>query len=183
MAGSAANAQSQANATFNMCMESRGYTLQVQQENGDSSKTQISQVASQQQKTVAAEVERLKKQINECVERIEYNPPYQGVGKHMPLNGNKSPTLDQLTDAAIPTEEEVQTIMAIHKDMVECREQYLHDWEKLNANAVPIMRQLLSANDLITADLVERKTTWGEANKRRVELRKEVALKLQDQKK
>jgi hypothetical protein len=180
MAGAAADAQSKANATFKMCMEARGWVMQAQ-ENVDNANAQASNASSKQPKNIGTEVARINKQVVDCFQRIQSNPAYQGVVRHMNIDGNKSPSLEQLTDAAMPTDEEIQVIMAVHSDMVECREQFLQDYGKIFPNVIPLMRQLYSSSDLIFADLVERKITWGDANKERAELRKELALKLKDQ--
>jgi hypothetical protein len=180
MAGAAADAQSKANATFKMCMEARGWVMQAQ-ENVDNAKTEVSNASSKQPKNIGTEVARINEQVHECIQRIESNPTYQSVVQHINIDGNKSPSLEQLTDASTPTDEEIQIIMSIHKDMVECREQFLQDYGKIFPKVIPLMRELYSSSDLIFADLVERKITWGDANKQRAELRKEFTLKLKDQ--
>ncbi|MGO9018734.1 MAG: TIGR02281 family clan AA aspartic protease [Syntrophobacteraceae bacterium] len=148
MAGAQADAQNRANNTFKMCMEARGWTGQVVEA------------------TSQAEIETAKQQGRDCIQKIEFNPAYQNVARHIPLNGEKSPSLEQLTDNGIPSDEDIVTIKTIQKDVMVCREQYIVNLKKCEPGTIPKFLQFIHEIDLVKADLIEKKITWGEYNKR-----------------
>jgi hypothetical protein len=116
--------------------------------------------------------------------KIEFKPAYQGIAQHIPLNSDKKgPTLEQLTDTGTPSDEDVQAIIAMHKDKTACREQVLEFNKEFNPGTVPMMLQAYDAADLITADLIQRKITWGEYNKKITALKDDFRSKLQGSKK
>jgi hypothetical protein len=85
----------------------------------------------------------------------------------MPLDGSVYPTLSQLADESLPTDEDAKMIIALHNDMAPCRERLIEDTVKITPGFIPTMLQFYNASDLILVDLIQRKITWGEANKRR----------------
>jgi hypothetical protein len=132
------------------------------------------QVISIQQNTQAAN-----EKIRACLQKITTNPAYQGIAQHAPLNTLINPTLLQLADTGLPTNEEVEVIVAIHNELASCREQAIEDFMKIVPGIIPIVVQGYHQTDLITVDLMQRKITWGEANKRRTALKDDVMAKLQ----
>ena len=170
MAGAQADAQNRATAMFKMCMEARGWSLQVQ--------------GNEAVPKAQAEIESAKQQFQQCIQEIEFKPAYQGIAQHIPLNSDKKgPTLEQLTDTGTPSDEDVQAIIAMHKDKTACREQVLEFNKEFNPGTVPMMLQAYDAADLITADLIQRKITWGEYNKKITALKDDFRSKLQGSKK
>ncbi len=170
MAGAQTDAQNRATAMFKMCMEARGWSEQVQ--------------GNEAVPKVQAEIESAKQQFQQCIQEIEFKPAYQGLAQHISLNSDKKgPTLEQLTDSGMPSDDDVQDIIALHKDKQACREQTLEFYKKFSPGTVPMLLQAYDAADLITADLIERKITWGEYNKKITALKDDFRSKLQGSKK
>ena len=132
------------------------------------------QVASIQEGSEAAN-----KKIMACVSKIETNPAYQSIALHTPLNGQVNPTLAQLNDNGKPNDEEVQVIIAIHNEMAPCRERAIEDYMKIAPGIVPTIVHLYHESDLIAAELIQRKITWGEANKKSYALRVDYLAQIQ----
>lgn len=114
-----------------------------------------------------------------CFSKISANPAYQSFAQHMPLNGSVYPTLAQLADDNLPNDEDVKVIIALHNDMAPCRERLIEDTMKITPGFIPTMLQFYNGSDLIMVDLMQRKSTWGEANKRRSALINDFMAKMQ----
>src|SRR5262249_1844518 len=76
-------------------------------------------------------------------------------------------------------DEDVQVIIAIHNEAASCREQAIEDYMKIAPGIVPTLVQSYHMFDFITVELIQRKITWGEANKRLLAGRDELRVKLQ----
>ena len=72
-----------------------------------------------------------------------------------------------MADTSRPTEEDVKNIIAIYNEESQCRKQNIEAVSRILPSFVGLLVDNYRANDLITADLIERKISWGEANKRR----------------
>ncbi len=114
-----------------------------------------------------------------CVRKIETNPAYRPMFQRIPFDARVNPTLTQLADNGVPNDEDIEAIIAIHNELAPCRERAIEDLMKIIPGIVPIHIQSLHAMDLIFVDLIQRKITWSEANKRRVALRDDSTAKLQ----
>lgn len=115
-----------------------------------------------------------------CVHAIEVNPSYQSIAQHIPLNGNVEPTLAQLADKGVPSKKDIQIIIAVHNDLSVCRERAIEDYMKATPSIIPTLVQAFHASDLVTVDLIQRKITWGKANKKLLALKDKFRAKLQD---
>ena len=114
-----------------------------------------------------------------CIQHIEANPTYQSLAVHISLNGNRPPSLQQLADNNYPDESEVKLLFSFHNDLIKCREQAIQALNASMPGAVPTLVAGYHAADLVTADLIQRKITYGESNKRIMALRDEYLVKLQ----
>jgi hypothetical protein len=114
-----------------------------------------------------------------CLRNITTNPGYQQLAKHAPLDTRINPTLEQLADKEVPTNEDVQIIIAFHNELAQCRERIIEDLMNVIPGIIPIVVQGYHQADLITVDLMERKLSWGEANKKRTALRDDVMGRFQ----
>jgi hypothetical protein len=138
------------------------------------------QTAAQRQSSFIRENMQVANQkITTCIEKVATNPAYQSISVHVPLSGKVNPTLVQLTDNGMPTDEDIQVIIAIHNEMEHCRGQAIEDYSKITPGIIPMAVQMYHAGDLVVVDLIQRKITWGEYNKRRVALRDEFRVKIQ----
>jgi hypothetical protein len=115
----------------------------------------------------------------DCFSKITANPAYKSFAQHMPLSGTVYPTLTQLADDNLPTAEDAKIIIALHNDMAPCRERLIEDTMKINPGFIPTMLQFYNGSDLIMVNLMQRKITWGEANKNRSALINDFMAKMQ----
>ena len=117
--------------------------------------------------------------VKDCMSKIAANPAYKSFAQHMPLGGTVYPTLTQLADDNLPTAEDVKVIIALHNDMAPCRERLIEDAMNVNPGFIPTMLQFYNGSDLIMVSLMQRKITWGEANKKRSALINDFMAKMQ----
>ena len=75
-----------------------------------------------------------------------------------------------MADTSKPTKEDVKNIIAVYNEDAQCRKQTIEELSGILPSMVPIVVDGYRAYDLITADLIERKISWGEANKRKVDV-------------
>lgn len=140
------------------------------------------QTAAQRQVISIRENAQVAKQrAMDCIQKIEANPAYKVLMPHTSLNFvTNPPTLIQLADNNVPTDEEIEAIIAAHNETALCRTQIIEDYMKITPGVIPIVVQSYHASDIITVDLIHRKISWGEANKKRLALVDELRIKLQD---
>src|SRR5208282_3187602 len=60
-----------------------------------------------------------------------------------------------------------------------CRTQVIEDVVKFLPGVIPMLTQLYHGSDLVMVDLIQRKVTWGEFNKRRMALIDDYTAKVQ----
>lgn len=127
--------------------------------------------------TLAADIQAAEQRAYACAQQIETNPAFQGISKHTPLTGRTTPNIEQLADDAIPTEEESKVIVALHNELSQCRARGIEDFMKTVPSLVSIFTPAYLEGDLITVELIKRKITWGEANKRKATIKNEAMTK------
>lgn len=117
------------------------------------------------QKTTASIVENftlMREKETTCLNKIYSNPVYQPLRERI----NNNPTLTQLTDKELPTDEELRLIVTEHNERAVCRTVIIEGLMNSVPGLIPVFVQYYNTNDLILADLIERKINWGEGNKR-----------------
>lgn len=110
-----------------------------------------------------------------CTEYIENKPVYQSLFNRLPRPKNITPM--HMADTSKPTKEDVKNIIAVYNEDAQCRKQSIEDMSRIVPSTVPILVDGYRANDLVTAELIERKISWGEANKRRSDIYSDVQAK------
>lgn len=135
-------------------------------------------VAQRQATSIRENIQAVNQTLLACLQKIETNPAYQSITSHRPL-GRLNPTLPQLADNGVPSDEDVKVVIAIHNEGALCRERAIEDLIKIVPNVIPALVQSYHDGDLIMVDLIQRKITWGEANKRRLALKDQLIAKLQ----
>jgi len=106
----------------------------------------------------------------DCMKKIANNPTYSEIVRHEPLDGG-DPTPAQLADRATPTVNDVKLLPAIHKEVLACRDSTLVDIAKTTPEILPALLKAYREADQINDELISRKTTWAEANRRRNEIK------------
>ncbi len=127
--------------------------------------------------TLTADIQASEQRAYACLQKIETNPAFLGISKHTPLSGRMTPNIQQLADDTIPTEEESKVIVALHNELSQCRARGIEDFMKTVPSLVSIFVPAYLEGDLITVELIKRKITWGEANKRKAAIKNETMTK------
>lgn len=124
--------------------------------------------AQQKAFEIRTNLQELLKRTAACVQNIRDNPVYQPLFAHMPKTdiGILNPSLAQLTDNGLPTEEEAKLLVASHKELTACRQRMIEDSMKAVPSTVPLLLQQFNQADSLTVDLLQRKITYGEANRK-----------------
>jgi hypothetical protein len=102
-----------------------------------------------------------------CTDKITSNPTYWTLFQHRPFSANKA-TLAQLADTGVPSDEDVDLIIAFHNEMANCRAQFVENAMQVDPGVVPIYTESWHKADLLMVDLIQKKITWGESNKQRI---------------
>jgi len=121
------------------------------------------------------------KRIMDCNQKIESNPAYSILLPHTPLNwATNDPTLTQLADNSLATDEEIAAIIALYNESAPCRAQQIEDYMKIVPGLVPILVQSYHAAEIVVVDLIQRKISWGEANKTLLAQKDEYRIRARD---
>lgn len=115
--------------------------------------------------------------IKTCHENVENKPAYQSLFSRSPRPKNITPM--HMADTSIPTKEDVKNIIAVYNEDAQCRKQAIEGLSGIVPSLVPITVDAYRTADLVTADLIERKITWGEANKRKSAIQSDFQAKWQ----
>lgn len=113
-----------------------------------------------------------------CMQRIAQNPANREVAIHLPLDG-QDPTPAQLADGAPPTAAEAEALRGIHQDVIACREKTLASFAAISPEAIPVAKDAYRKSDEVMDQLINRKISWGEANRQKSALRASLTAKLQ----
>ena len=83
------------------------------------------------------------------------------------LGKNKSTNyLEKIADESYATDEQVADIHDYHADLIICRDKAVDSLQDINADYVVLVSKYFTEDDKITADVVEKKLTIGEANRK-----------------
>jgi hypothetical protein len=99
-----------------------------------------------------------------CAIRVNSNPAYAPIAAHLSLSDAEHPTMLQLSDAEIPSRQDVALVGARHDEMMACRTLFINTLQETIPAAVPVAEDMYYRGDQITLRLVRRQTSWGTAN-------------------
>jgi hypothetical protein len=102
----------------------------------------------------------------ECAARLEANPAYARIARHMPLGGEPA-TAAQLADHAIPGAADRPVLLAWKAELAQCRELTVQTVDVFAPETVPVLRRNYARSDAAIDDLILGRSTWADANKRR----------------
>ena len=98
----------------------------------------------------------------ECATNILSKYKYNGIfDKYVNDLSKNTASLEQLSDNTFIKDDEIPIIKSIHNELMVCR--------KMVA-MTPEERGFFSQLDALTADLIQKKITWGEYNRKRSEI-------------
>ena len=111
------------------------------------------------------------------MQKIDSNPAYKNIFARIP--GGRNITLLHLADTTMPSDEDVKNIIAYHNDLSHCRARGIEDYMQIAPSVIPIVVPSYYASDLVTVELIQKKITYGEANKKKQAIYLELMSKLQ----
>jgi hypothetical protein len=83
------------------------------------------------------------------------------------LGKNKSTNyLKKIDDESYATDEQIADIHDYHADLTICRDKAVNGLQEVNADYAVLVSEYCTEDDKITADVVEKKITIGEANRK-----------------
>lgn len=113
-----------------------------------------------------------------CLENVFDEPEFQSLAAHMPMDLKGNPSMEQLIDSGVPNDEDTKKLIKLHDEIEPCRQQLVKDYMGIAPSIASILIEGYEKGDLITANLVQHKITWGEANKKRQALKAEITQKI-----
>jgi hypothetical protein len=108
--------------------------------------------------------------LDACSQTFLNNPNYQAVVDRLGLKNLHSYTLAQLSDEGFANDEEISSIVKYHNGFAICRQKFIMDYMTVDPGAIPILTQFWQEDDSVLVDLITRKVTFGEANRKRAAL-------------
>lgn len=117
---------------------------------------------------IRSNMQAMNQRVKACHENVADKPAYQSLFSRLPFPTNITPM--HMADTSKPTKEDVKNIIAFYNEDAQCRKQSIEGLSGIVPSMVPIIVDTYRAYDLVTADLIERKISWGEANKRRADV-------------
>ncbi len=119
-----------------------------------------------------------KQRLEDCIQKANDNPAYGMLFKKMPKKGD--PTLTQLSDKNLATDAEIKAVTTYYDEIRPCRELLINAMMDINPAMGTITAQSIHVEDFIIVDLIQRKITWGEANKKMSANEDEYKAKLRE---
>ena len=107
-------------------------------------------------------------QMESCYNSARAKAPGRALSKKM-IAGTDNYDFRLLSIDKYATEEDVQNIFAWRELVQPCRKAYIEGMGKVHASFVTVVVEVINFSDINYAKLIERKITFGEANKRWVE--------------
>lgn len=101
--------------------------------------------------------------IEACVIQAKMLPSYSVVGTKLHFGDESEPSLDQRMDSSKATPEEVQALLAFHREGIEpCRRVMIDEASKVHPVVPGILAEGFANGDANYIRLVKREETWGD---------------------
>lgn len=138
--------------------------------------------AQRQAQAISTSWQSISAQVQACVTTVQLSEEAAPIRRHTPLKIQDA-TLQQLTDPAKATDDEIAAIYVTHPKVQECRSTELDALSRTTPIMVPVLVDLFNRSDQNLIALLEKKITWGEGNQRQkdlfVEAQKSIAAAAQ----
>jgi hypothetical protein len=102
-----------------------------------------------------------KQQLDACVTSVRDSPEFQPIIKTGHLVSTR-PTLDQMADTRLATNEEIEAIRLTHPRMEECRAAFVNDVSRNAPTVASIFVTRLAKNEDSLVDLLQKRQSWGD---------------------
>ncbi len=121
-------------------------------------------VLSRDSLDVLAKYEMARHSLLTCGNAVYDDPKFSLLTAHIPFNPDLS-SLAQLSDQHLATNEEMALLFNFDSAFVKCPTAYLEQMRTIVPAMAMIAAEGYAKNEYITADLIERKLTWGDYDK------------------
>jgi hypothetical protein len=109
-------------------------------------------------------IEAIAQQAQQCREAADRKPEYQVLQAHMPLAGIDQADLRQMADTTMISSSEIVALTGWSGDMQQCRDEIVDAEARTTLSGyVPIILADWDRQDRVVVQLIQRKTSWGEA--------------------
>jgi hypothetical protein len=113
-----------------------------------------------------------------CKGKVDSTLAAMRLSESFVLGKNKSINyLKKIADESYATDEQISDIHDYHADLTICRDKAVDDMLEVNADYAVIVSEYCTEDDKITADVIEKKITIGEANRKVNKLEYSFSLK------
>ena len=113
-----------------------------------------------------------------CKGKVDSTLEAMRLSESFVLGKNKSANyLEKIADESYATDEQVVDIHVYHADLTICRDKAVDGLQEVNADYAVLASEYFTEDDKITADVVKKKITIGEANRKVNELEYYFSLK------
>lgn len=99
--------------------------------------------------------------MNICIQTVYDSQEYAPLRPHIP-GPHAQATLEQQTDSAFATDEEIKALFAEHPKANACRQQLLDQLMQQTPTFVPILASAFSRIEDAMVGLIRKQTTWGD---------------------
>ena len=102
-----------------------------------------------------------------CKGKVDSTLEAMRLSESFVLGKNKSINyLKKIADESYATDEQISDIYVYHADLTVCRDKAVDDLQDINTDYAVLVSEYFTEDDKITADVVEKKLTIGEANRK-----------------
>ncbi|MCK4507798.1 MAG: hypothetical protein KAU27_04625 [Desulfuromonadales bacterium] len=116
-----------------------------------------------------------------CKSTVDSTPEAMRLGEYFVLGKNKEDHyLAKITDENYATDEQISDIYNYQDNLRVCRDKAVEDLQVFNVDYALLVSDYLSKDDEITADVISKKITIGEANRKVTESEYQFSLKEYD---
>ena len=102
-----------------------------------------------------------------CKNRVDSTPEAIRLSEYFVLGKNKNANyLEKTANENYATDQQISDIHSYHANLSICRDKAVFDLQKVNMNYAKLVSDYFTKDDKITAAVVNKKTTIGEANRK-----------------
>ena len=118
--------------------------------------------AQREAEKITAQATELNGKVEACTVDARGHQDVAALVGKIPWSGKA--TFDQLADESYLTKSETTAIGRYHTLIQPCRSMWLDGYQAIAPAMVPTIATLLTETDIVYVKMVQRKTTWGDAN-------------------
>lgn len=133
--------------------------------------------AQKQLSSIQDGLNNLKQEVNQCIQKVVSNPSFSEINNRYPIDIHANPTILQLSDGNYISDQETSKVVSAFNQITNCREIALKLTVDVLPGIIPNALEGFYAEDVLTSDLIQKKLTWGEYNKKRTTVRNDAYAK------